>query len=144
MNYTQDLINMMQGKVTRGEMSKEEVVKILQFALTNLPHEDVIDAINAEWYLPERQAIAAGITAENVETHPVMRKAIKAAEEAFQDDMTPASAYMAMFKAAFIVAKQHDLSDEDATVIATSAATDGQSDSGEGYKNFIAPRKKRS
>jgi hypothetical protein len=79
-------------------------------------------------------------------THPALIKAIEAAEQAystfFEEHEEPfdySAAYDAAWDKAFEVAQAEGLDREDAKVVATSAASDGNADPEEGYKDIIPP-----
>jgi hypothetical protein len=78
-----------------------------------------------------------------MEMHPALTAAIRAAEATYacckEQDCSPADSYDHAWDDAFKVALQHGLPRDDAKVVATSAASDGNADPEEGYKDIIPP-----
>ena len=67
--------------------------------------------------------------------NPILIRAISAAEQVPIEGLT----YEKMYEAAYESAKNDGLGDVDASVVARSAASDGQDDDPAGYKDLIPP-----
>jgi hypothetical protein len=76
-------------------------------------------------------------------THPALLAAIAAAEQAYETSeptkMSDAQRYDFAWDSAFDAARATGLPSDDAKVVATSAASDGNADPEEGYKDIIPP-----
>jgi hypothetical protein len=77
------------------------------------------------------------------EMHPALQAAIRAAEQAYAQaeelGHNDQEAYDLAWDCAYAAARTSDLNKEDAKIVATSAASDGNADPEEGYKDIIPP-----